>query len=789
MTLAELNGMMHTCILALAMTACATNAEPDPLPDRTSGTFTVKAGLEQVYVRYLDEDLTGVPGTVIELVEADGDVLDQGEVDQWGGLVFRNVPPATGYSVRLAANPDDYTSPLEVRDLKTSLPPQSFYDNQVIQPGFGYLETRDGNKLSYFCTLPGPPENGPYPTVISYSGYAPSMPGKVVAEDVVPFCEIYPILCNAPDDPSNMIAALLGFATVGVNMRGTGCSDGAFDYFEPLQSTDGYDVVEIVAAQPWVKHHKVGMVGISYPGIASLFVAATRPPSLAAIAPQSVLADSTSSCLLPGGIYNDGFAKKWHDAVLNYAMPWDPWWTTAVHESGDPWCGIHQRLHGQQRDAITEALHQPYYTDEVARPVDPSAWVDQIDVPVFMTGQWQDEQTGPHFAALMDKFTSSPDVHFTVSNGFHNDSAAPQDLIEWMEFLYLFVAREIPKPDEGVLGLGGIFMEKIFGCHIDIRQTPLAKAATYEEALQMWRDRAPVRVIFDSGTNPKAGAAAPVGAFEQRFASWPIPETVVDRWTLGLNSTMTQAATDAEGVGPTAASRLPASGDSDVGEPWELYTGFVTDLEAGGRVTLASGEVYDSLPPDWSWRQPASGNAVDFITPPLTETRVMLGSGSVDLWVRSNHDDADLEVTLTEVRPDGMETYVQAGWLRVSQRAPRDDATELRPVKTHREADLQPLNPGEWVLARVEIMPFGHVFRAGSRIRLIVDTPGDSMASWMFNLKKWDDPNVIEIAVDETHPSSVALPLVPGIDVPTELPADCTALRGQPCRYFVPLSL
>ena len=138
----------------------------------------------------------------------------------------------------------------------------------------------------------------------------------------------------------------------------------------------------------------------------------------------------------------------------------------------------------------------------------------------------------------------------------------------------------------------------------------------------------------------------------------------------------------------------------------------------------------------------------------------MLGSGSVDLWIRSNHDDADVEVTLTEVRPDGMETYVQVGWLRLSQRALREDATELRPVKTHREADLQPLNPGEWTFARVEVMPFGHIFRAGSRIRLIVDTPGDSMASWMFNLKNWGDPNVIEIAVDENHQSSLALPLV-----------------------------
>ena len=49
------------------------------------------------------------------------------------------------------------------------------------------------------------------------------------------------------------------------------------------------------------------MVGISYPGISQLFVAAARPPSLAAIAPMSVIGN-TASTLLPGGILNDGFA-------------------------------------------------------------------------------------------------------------------------------------------------------------------------------------------------------------------------------------------------------------------------------------------------------------------------------------------------------------------------------------------------------------------------------------------------------------------------------------------------
>ena len=69
----------------------------------------------------------------------------------------------------------------------------------------------------------------------------------------------------------------MGFTVVDVNMRGTGCSGGAFDFFEPLQSLDGYDVVETIARQPWVLHNKVGMMGISYGGISQLFTGADQP--------------------------------------------------------------------------------------------------------------------------------------------------------------------------------------------------------------------------------------------------------------------------------------------------------------------------------------------------------------------------------------------------------------------------------------------------------------------------------------------------------------------------------
>src|SRR6202035_1243200 len=94
--------------------------------------------------------------------------------------------------------------------------------------------------------LPSNPIVGPpYPTLIEYSGYGYADPA-------------------GPQNGIAVLANLMGFAVVDVNMRGTGCSGGAYNFFEPLQNLDAYDVIETIAHQPWVAHHKVGMMGISY---------------------------------------------------------------------------------------------------------------------------------------------------------------------------------------------------------------------------------------------------------------------------------------------------------------------------------------------------------------------------------------------------------------------------------------------------------------------------------------------------------------------------------------------
>jgi predicted acyl esterase len=165
---------------------------------------------------------------------------------------------------------------------------------------------------------------------------------------------------------------------------------------------------------------------------------------------------------------------------------------------------------------------------------------------------------------------------------------------------------------------------------------------------------------------------------------------------------------------------------------------------------------------------------------------VLAGTGSVDLWVRADQPDVDLEVTISEVRPDGEETYVQSGWLRASQRALDAAAsTDLLPVQTHERADVARLSSTRAELVRVPLYPFAHAFRAGSRIRIVVQPPGGNRPAWAF--AALPGPRTVTVSRSAAQPSKVVLPVVPGITVSTPRPA-CGTLRGQPCRAYVPLT-
>lgn len=730
--------------------------EEEREPQTVTDKFKARATVEQIYIWSADAEVE------IEILDADGEIVATGETDYQGSFIFRSLEPGKDYLARLKDSPEDYTDQLDVMSIEGSYPDQSFYDNQVMEPGYGYITMRDGVQLSVFVSLPGPIEDGPYPTLVNYSGYSPSQPGKDLGEPASLFCGSYPVLCDAPNHPFGIIGGVMGFATVGVNIRGTGCSGGAYDYFEPLQLLDGYDVIEIVAAQSWVKHGKVGMVGLSYPGITQLFVASTNPPNLVSIAPFSVLADTVSSTLLPGGIVNNGFAISWIENVMNKALPYAHGWIHDIVDAGDTVCEEHQLLHSQLVDVIAKARAYPYYDDETAKPLDPTTFVDKIDVPVFLVGQSQDEQTGPHFPALFDKFTNSPVTRFTLTNGVHPDGVAPQTLARWFDFVSIYVNQEIPVMDDVVAVLLPLFMEEVF--KVENMQFPPLIYQDYEdfdEVVQHYEAQEPVRVIYESGADPDLTPGAPQGTFEEHYSAWPIPETEITRFYFHNDGSMTET------------------------EPVEDsgYSQFEHDPEAGNRDYLVSGSI-DIPQPNYDYRQLVEGKAIVFLSEELADDLVMTGPGSCDLWIKSDADDADLEINITEVRDDGKEVYIQSGWLRASHRALRAETTELRPVNSHYFEDVEPLVADEWNLTRIEIMPFAHVFRKGSKIRVSIDTPGDSRARWKFELLEYDTNPTHYVAHNKDYASSIVLPIIPNIEVPENVPA-CNAYRGQPCRDYV----
>ena len=200
----------------------------------------------------------------------------------------------------------------------------------------------------------------------------------------------------------------MGFTVVDVNMRGTGCSGGAFDFFEPLQNLDGYDVVETVARQPWVAHNKVGMMGISYGGISQLFTAQTQPAEpgrdRAALGDRPGADDALSGrhpqhrvrLRLGAGADARGAVRPTPPIPNNGAQSW------AVQRvaEGDTICRDNQDLHPEAADLEQKIRDNDHYVPEVADPLSPLTFVDKINVPVFMACQWTDEQTGGHCPTL-----------------------------------------------------------------------------------------------------------------------------------------------------------------------------------------------------------------------------------------------------------------------------------------------------------------------------------------------------------------------------------------------------
>jgi predicted acyl esterase len=757
------------------------------------------------------------------LVDDGGTTVATQSAGELGGVVFREVPPGQGYRVRLGSG--ESSGPLQVLSDRSAPPSTDVYQQEIPSSGYSYLTTRDGTKLAITVHPPTdvtnviPTPELPAPTGSGNGGDPGGKDGGLLGLELPGLSELLPGLPKLPilgrakanaaparsrkasasglqlpplpsvptptlieysgygyADPAgpqhgiSLIANLMGFTVVDVNMRGTGCSGGAYDFFEPLQNLDGYDVIETISRQPWVLHHEVGMMGISYGGISQLFTAATQPPHLAAIAPLSVI-DNTQTTLYPGGILNTGFALEWakervHDAEAAGPNSGQEYAYKRIQE-GDGTCADNQALHPEAVNLLKKVEENSHYDPKVADPLSPVTFVDKIDVPTFMACQWTDEQTGGHCPTLAKAMTGTRPKWFTFTNGTHVDSLAPETFNRWFDFLQLYVAKRPPLLAAPIIHAAAplVFQEAMGIPGLTLPPDPVQLRPTYQSALAAFESQKQVRVLFDNGAGGLA-PGRPYPGFEASFDQLPVPGAKAKSWFLG----------------PGGSLRTQAPGGSWAdGFEWDSQALPATDFS--GDTAAGDGGLWTALP-EYHWEQSPPGSAVSYLTQPLKQETTVVGAGFVRLWVRSSSPNVDLQATVSEVRPDGKETFVQNGWVRGNERKlDAAKSTPLEPVLSLRESDVSPLPADRFVKVTVPLYYQGHAYRTGSRIRVTIAAPNGAQPIWSFAEAEPKGTAQVDIAYGKDRPSNLTLPVVPDLDAPTALPP-CPGLRGEPCREY-----
>jgi putative CocE/NonD family hydrolase len=507
-----------------------------------------------------------------------------------------------------------------------------------------------------------------------------------------------------------------GFAVVGASIRGTGCSNGDFDLFTQQQAEDGAAIVEWAARQPWANGH-VGMFGESAPGVIQYGVAGLRPPHLDAIAPFHTAVDFYRDVVFPGGMFNVQF-------IALYAGVLQPVYGNqsvpkALLQQGDLRCPVRKAQadpYGQMLDLAPAVLLHPF-DGKAFRDRSPEPYLPKIQVPVLGCTAWQDDIFGSRSFYTYDLLR--PEKTWAIfTNGYHDICDAKVT----SKYLVAFLEHFVKGVDNGFERTPHVVVQH------DARATTLESLGT-PTAL-----RDPSHVAW-TATMP----------------SWPVT------------------------VHPTS-----------------LYLRDGGELAKGSSTGHEPGSSYLAVPPSSGkengyfgqlntlWKLPdVPGAHLTYSTPRVTKDAEFFGPASADLWLRSTATDTDLQVTLSEVRPDGKEMYVQRGWLRASHRK-LDPAksTALRPFQTHLERDASPLVPGKATLVRVEIPPVDFVLRAGSSLRLTIDAP---MSSGQWGTAPNPHVGLNTLLHDAAHPSRIVLGVLPGGRARMGLPK-CDTLLNQPCR-------
>jgi putative CocE/NonD family hydrolase len=291
------------------------------------------------------------------------------------------------------------------------------HDRDVVATGSSVLPDvaipmSDGVVLRARVTLPaGVP--GPFPTALTITGYNKS--GTLGASD------------------GDLVRH--GYATVVLDDRGTGTSQGMWDSWGARTRADYVEVLDWIVAQPW-SDGRIGATGTSYMGITSLYAAATGHGAVKAVFAIVPMADGYRDIVQAGGQTNTAFIPFWLALVTGLSLT-----------SGAPADVFVDHLLGVSQFQVPMLASaavggEPAYDGPFWRQRSPIEVIDDIRVPTFVVGGLDDifqrgepmlyERLADHTDA---RLLIGPWTHISTGSGLPRDGVPAVDdlLLQWFD--------------------------------------------------------------------------------------------------------------------------------------------------------------------------------------------------------------------------------------------------------------------------------------------------------------------------------------------------------------------
>ena len=192
------------------------------------------------------------------------------------------------------------------------------------------VKMRDGVSLA--VDIYSSAQDGRFPALLSLSPYSKDIQQKP------------PHWSHAIESGATGFYAAHGYIHVVAQGRGAGFSQGRWAFFDEHERTDGYDLIEWIAAQPWCDGN-VGMIGDSYWSWSQYHAAAQQPPHLRCICQCDGTVDLYRDLAYQGGVYNAEFMDTWISYQTKMAAwpgpiegkspPMNLTWEAAMHPTDD----------------------------------------------------------------------------------------------------------------------------------------------------------------------------------------------------------------------------------------------------------------------------------------------------------------------------------------------------------------------------------------------------------------------------------------------------------------------